>query len=72
MVERIIGHARVYVPQGEWSYIIYTHHPTKPMFSYAQKLEHPLRIGDGTTNQGGWIDVQNITEDVLKNPGRLM
>jgi len=59
----IRGHCRILVPQGEWEYIIYCHHPTQPKFVASQKLAHPLRIED---HDGGWIDLDNITEqDVI-------
>lgn len=40
--DTITGHAAVMVPDGEYTHIIYTHHPTEAKILSAQKLKHPV------------------------------
>jgi len=57
----IRGRTRILVPVGEWGHIIYTHHPTHPVYSASQRLAHPLRIVGTSPNDQAWIDLEGIT-----------
>lgn len=59
----IRGRGRIEVPPGKfhWTHIIYTHHPTVPSFTTAQKLFHPFWLPEG-----GFIDMFEITEDDVR------
>ncbi len=59
---KLVGNVRVLVPAGEWTHVIYTHHPTTPGFITAQKLAHPLI----TAGSGGEIGLLDITEEDVR------
>ena len=62
--DRIVGRAKISVPRGtkDWTHVIYTHHPTSPGFSTAQKLAHPMHLPDG-----GTIDLLDITDEDVRS-----
>ena len=38
----LVGRSKILVPAGDWNYILYCQHPTQPIITAAQKLDHPL------------------------------
>jgi hypothetical protein len=58
---KLLGHATIDVPAGEWCWIIYCRNPYNPGFVSAQKLAHPLVL-----TEPGIIQLNGITEDDIK------
>lgn len=40
----VVGYGEAAVPAGEWSHVIFCHHPSAPSFVSVLKLAHPLRL----------------------------
>jgi hypothetical protein len=57
------GNTTIFVPAGEWCWIIYCHNPSEPGFVTAQKLSHPLVL-----TEPGTIDLSQITEGEVNPP----
>lgn len=53
----LLGHGRILVPAGEWTHIIYCHHPSLPTFVASQRLAHPIVL-----DAPGDIAMERITE----------
>jgi hypothetical protein len=58
---RIVGNVKIEVPPGNWTHIVYSHHPSSPMFITAQKLSHPFNLP-----QGGAIRLLDITDEDVR------
>jgi hypothetical protein len=66
---RIVGYAKIHVPRGIWTHIIYHHHPTRGGYITAQKLAHPLQL-----SSDGEIELIDITDEDVKplNPDKVL
>lgn len=53
----LTGHCRILVPAGRWCFVVYSHHPARPVIISAQKLSIPFDLP-----QASWIDLDGITE----------
>jgi hypothetical protein len=53
----IEGYARIMVPAGEWSHVIYCRNQFEPGFIIAAKLEHPIML-----KTPDFIDLFGISE----------
>lgn len=57
--EKIVGRARVIVPMGFYTHLLYFQHPTKPELTGITKMLHPIRM----TEIVNVIDVYPIVND---------
>jgi hypothetical protein len=58
---RLLGRARIEMPAGEWTWIVYCRNPFDPGYVSAAKLAHPLLL-----HEPGFIELSEITEDEVK------
>lgn len=50
----VLGHARVHVPRGVYTHILFAHAPTEG-FAGVSKMEHPIVF-----DSSGWVDINPI------------
>jgi len=67
--DELVGRARVQIPAGTWTHVLYCPHPTSPQVYSAQKLAHPLVLSGA-----GTIDMDCITEKDIQplSPDRVL
>lgn len=54
----VVGQFRIMVPNGTWTWIIYTFHPTSPSFYAVERLVHPMTLS-------GYIDVDCVNGNAI-------
>ena len=57
----LVGRAKVLVPPGMWTHILYCPHPSSPQVTAAQKLAHPCVL-----TSAGEIALDCITESDIR------